>query len=179
MKIGQQMPELCFWIDFGPPPSPKRDPKGHYGIHKGSKKFEIIFSTVLILLCTLLNCYLIFLSKFYDFSLFESFWGHFDQKKALKMSEGVQKFWNNFFYRFYTHMFPFQLLLDFFEQILHFFLIWVILGVFGGFGGPKKGVRPGFRPVTQKNLERHCLRLPKSIVRKINSSGALGPILQP
>ena len=51
--------------------------------------------------------------------------------------------------------------------------------VFGGFGGPEKGVWTGFRGDAKKNLEEHALGPQKNPIRKISSSGALGPILQP
>ena len=70
-------------------------------------------------------------------------------------------------------MHPFKSLLAFFEQILIFFLIWVILEVFGGFGGPEKGVWTSFRGWCNKNPWRAGPWASKNSIREMCSSGAL------
>ena len=104
-----------------------------------------------------------FFEQILRFFLFESFWVHFDPKKALKNSQRGQKIWKNNFWRFNTYMHPFKSLLDFFEQNLRFFLIWVILGHFD----PKKA---------PKNLFWTIFRLGALLDVVPHPSGVLKPV---
>ena len=94
------------------------------------------FSDVLTLMRTLLNYYLIKKKKFKFFSLFEWFWGNFDQNKAPQNSQRGQKIWNIFFWSFNIHMHPFKPLLDLSTK----FQVFSLFESFWGHFDPKKAL---------------------------------------
>ena len=100
--------------------------------------------------------------------------GAFWPKKGPKNSQRGQKNWYYFFWLFNSYMHPFKSLLAFFEQILMFSLIWVILEVFGGFGGPEKRVWLHLRLWQQADSCSAGPNTPYYVLRFLSSSDIRG-----
>ena len=93
-------------------------------------------------------------------------------KTRKKRVKKVEIFWNICFRRFYTHMHPFKLLFDFFEQNFSFF---PYLSHFGPFGPPKKGEWTIFGSEDKWILLLATIGHSKTLVRKWSYSGSGGP----